>query len=1015
MSRLAGLRHFGASLFGVALLVLAAAPPAATQTTTGTIRGYVRDSSGAPLAGAMVEAKNVATGGVRTATSNEDGSYVVAGLAPAVYDLTVRHIGSAPSTRRVVVQIGATTLADFTPTTQAVEVAGVNIQAAAPTFDLKTSEVATNISTQQMQQLPTQSRNFLDFAQLAPGVQVTEDIITVGNGVNTRTVSAGGGSPNQINVFIDGASMKNDLTGGGIAGQDASRGNPFPQNAIQEYRVISQNFKAEYQQAGTAIINATTKSGTNEWHGTAQFQYSDKGLFALDSFQIAQKLPKPDFSRALPSLSVGGPLMRDKLFMFASYEGNYQDRSNLINFSPISGFPALDSVNLKQYNGLFTSPFRETLLFGRLDYNAGEHSTVQASWSQRIEHDIRDFGTDNFGNGTAYDNAVNLKNTDGIGNLKYTYSTGPWLSETQGTYEDLERNPGPNFPGSIARQYFYFAAGTNNLLNNMIGSNLSIQDYTQKRFALRSDVTYTGFHGMGDHVFKAGVTLAHLKYDILKENNVTPQFLYTDSVQTNCWCRTRDTTSGFHAFDFSQPYQLSYGTGLAGLNTNNNQIGAYLQDDWSPTSRLTLNLGIRWDYESGMINTGYVTPQIVVDTLTRYNDSLPTPLDLNRYVANGHNRSAFKGAFQPRVGFSYAMDKDSKTTLFGGAGLYYDRSIFDFSIDEAQRLTHPVYTVRFAAPGQAPTAGQAAWSNSYLTTDTTVLNALVHSSGLPEPYLLDNNIKPPKYTQWSLGVRHMMGSWLGTLTYEGTRGVDLFTYNWANIGLNPNGSCCKSFNISAHGFNNFIYSTEDGKTWYDAVTLEFQRPYQRSASGLGWSAGIAFTYAKREVAGVDNLNDIGSSFPGGFPNALSIPKHPSDGGQDERQRLVGNWVVDLPYLSGFQFSGLVTLGSGPTTDAGCPPRFCGAATFLYGGFTPPPQNSIIPGSWAYQRVDVRLRKNFPEFSGMNLGVTLDVYNLFNTVNLGCWAVGYNPPNISSSAGCTASDPRRVQIGAQYDF
>jgi hypothetical protein len=261
----------------------------------------------------------------------------------------------------------------------------------------------------------------------------------------------------------------------------------------------------------------------------------------------------------------------------------------------------------------------------------------------------------------------------------------------------------------------------------------------------------------------------------------------------------------------------------------------------------------------------------------------------------------------------------------------------------------------------------------------------------------------------------MMGSWLGTLTYEGTRGVDLFTYNWANIGLNPNGSCCKSFNIAAHGFNNFIYSTEDGKTWYDAVTLEFQRPYQRSVSGLGWSAGVSFTYAKREVAGVDNLNDIGGAFPGGFPNALSIPKHPSDGGQDERQRLVGNWVIDLPYISGLQFSGLLTLGSGPTTDAGCPPRFCGAATFLYGGFTPPPQNSIIPGGWAYQRVDVRLRKNFPEFSGTNLGVTVDIYNLFNTVNLGCWAVGYNPPNVSSSAGCTASDPRRVQIGAQYDF
>ncbi|HEX4634266.1 MAG TPA: carboxypeptidase regulatory-like domain-containing protein, partial [Gemmatimonadales bacterium] len=322
MSRLTSLRHLGASLLAAALLVVAAAPPAAAQTTTGTIRGYVHDSSGAPFGGAMVEAKNVGTSALRTTTSNPDGSYVLAGLVPAVYDLTVRHIGSAPSTRRVVVQIGSTTLADVIPTAQAVEVAGVNVLAAAPTFDLKTSEVATNISTQQMQQLPTQSRNFLDFAQLAPGVQVTEDVITVGNRVTSRNVSAGGGSPNQTNVFIDGASLKNDLTGGGIAGQDASRGNPFPQNAIQEYRVITQNFKAEYQQAGTAIINATTKSGTNEWHGTAQFQYSDKGFFALDSFQIALKnqnpatFAKPDFSRSLPSVSIGGPLMRDKLFFF---------------------------------------------------------------------------------------------------------------------------------------------------------------------------------------------------------------------------------------------------------------------------------------------------------------------------------------------------------------------------------------------------------------------------------------------------------------------------------------------------------------------------------------------------------------------------------------------------------------------------------------------------------------------------------------------------------------------------
>src|SRR5437660_1783900 len=119
-------------------------------------------------------------------------------------------------------------------------------------------------------------------APVAPGVTVSEDRI---NAIGFRTFSAGGASPNQSNVFVDGSSLKNDLTGGGVAGQDASRGNPFPRNAIQEYRVITQNFKAEYQKASSAIITATTRSGGNTWSGNAFIGYQNKDLVALDTFQ----------------------------------------------------------------------------------------------------------------------------------------------------------------------------------------------------------------------------------------------------------------------------------------------------------------------------------------------------------------------------------------------------------------------------------------------------------------------------------------------------------------------------------------------------------------------------------------------------------------------------------------------------------------------------------------------------------------------------------------------------------
>src|SRR2546421_1040322 len=136
----------------------------------------------------------------------------------------------------------------------------------------------------------------------------------------------------------------------GVAGQDASRGNPFPRNAIQEYRVITQNFKAEYQNASSAIITATTKSGGSVWSGDAFFTYENKDLVSLDSITLARmakdtSVKKPDYTRYLLGGSVGGPVIRDKLFFFGSYEGNYQNRANIVNITPppTGTFDSLDA------------------------------------------------------------------------------------------------------------------------------------------------------------------------------------------------------------------------------------------------------------------------------------------------------------------------------------------------------------------------------------------------------------------------------------------------------------------------------------------------------------------------------------------------------------------------------------------------------------------------------------------------------------------------------------------------
>jgi outer membrane receptor for ferrienterochelin and colicin len=986
------LHRFIRGAAGLLALVFFASGNLLAQNTTGTIRGTVTGESGAPVASAQIIARDVNSGITRVAQSNDAGAYTLVGLVPGTYDVSVRRIGSAPQNRRVIVQIGATQSQDFSLATQAAQLE-TQVITAASGVETKTSEVATNVTQAQISKLPTPSRNFLDLAALAPGVTVTEDRVDG----NSRTVSAGGQAPANVNLFIDGTSFKNELTQGGISGQDASRGNPFPRSAVQEYRVISQNFKAEYQNASSAVITATTKSGGNVWSGNALFAFQNKSMVQLDSFQRANKTPKPDYKRTLSAFSFGGPIVKDKIHFFGSYEGNYQNRASAVNIATIpAGFPALDTVNLRQYNGSFTSPFKENLFFGKLSGEINDKSSAELSFSNRHETDVRDFG----GN-TSFAAATNNHNYNTVVQLKHNYFTGPWLNESKIDFSRFHRGFSPNSSGDARRLY------TVSNTDYVIGAGASIQEYIQKRTGFRDDLTFTGFQLAGEHVFKGGFSFNHDNYDIDKRNDEVPQFHYA---------QTADAGAGVQTYNFAVPYELRYGSGDPFFNSNNNQTGVYLQDDWAPVKRLLINAGVRWDYESNMLNTGYVSPNNgpihYVDTLRTYmsqpNANSPSgvnlyvPLDLTRYIATGNNRKPFKGAVQPRVGFSYGIDEASRTTVFGGWGLYYDRIPFDVAVDEKLKISNPTYTIHFAPQGVAPAPGQVAFQTSYLTANRATLDALTATSGLHELWLLDNNYKVPKTTQWSLGVRQLIGEFSAAVTYASQRAVDGFTWNVAAGGMNNDGkTCCNfPFNWGAHGIQSIIYSTNDVKTWYDAVSLQLDKAYSRpSLDAFGWGAGLTYTYAKRSLQGEDELGQTLA-----FPQATTIKRHASN---DEKHRIVANWITDVPYLFGIQWSGLVTLGGKQTIDVGCQ-RFC--TNFERGGFT-------VPGTFPYQDVDMRLRKDLPSFgrTATALGLTFDVFNTFNHANLGCYNTG-NPTDLNfGKAGCVVTDARRYQLGAELNF
>ena len=955
------------------------ATPAAAQTTTASVRGRVIDANG-PVAGATVTAVNTGTNRTSTATADANGNYSINGLTPSSYRFTATATGGRTTTTRADVSVGqaatldldlsapAAATADATTTGRDVVVTGTRL------IETKTSEVATNVSRKQIESLPQSDRNFLSFAALAPGVNYQDSSV---NNPTSRRITSGASTASQVNVFIDGVSQKNQTLDGGIAGQQDSRGNPFSQLAVQEFRVLTQNYKAEYEQAGAAIVTAVTKSGTNEFHGEIFGQYTGKGLSEKDYFAKVRGFKEPEFTRKQYGASLGGPIIKDRLFFFGTFEGNDQKRANTVTLGNRS---AANLAQFGQYEGQFVSPFRERLYFGKLTFTPDDHQRFDLSYSRREESDIRAFGGQ-----TAYTQAENGKNKTETYEFKWTYTGGDIVNEFLGSRFSYIYNPtslSPSTPSYVYRGVISFG-----------GKNGS-QKVDQTNWTLRDDLTYSGFD---HHVIKGGARVNVVDYTFNKLFYVAPEYTYILDATRNQ--------------DYTTPSEVRLGLGNPRLGSSDTQVGAYIQDDWDVTDRLQLNLGLRWDYETNMYNNDFVTPLAARAVLTQ----LPQTSYFHAadYISDG-NRKPYWKMFQPRVGFSYDFSGDRRTVLFGGYGRYYDRNVFNNTLDELYRTQYQVGTFFFSKDGK-PRDGNPTlvWDPSYASAAALLALRASAVTGQPELFAVPGNAEPPRTDQFSLGLRQKVGIFQVSATGSYIIGRNGYTTLFAT--RTAAGQCCDTTIPRQYGYSNALIGYPGLDTRYKGLFITVDKPYTDAS---GWGLNIAYTLSKAEQDG----NDL---FSLDAPTPRDYGYRPTPG--DQRHKLVISGIAALPY--GFQFSALTTLGSGQAfavTDASR-----GSSS----NFTTPtsryPTKNCIKGVFAYCEVNTTLEKDFRLFNTHTLGLAVDLLNVFNNKNfsgyggyIGVGQTGVLDNTLQQVSSTTTTYiqptdlltlPRRIQFRAFYRF
>jgi Carboxypeptidase regulatory-like domain/TonB dependent receptor len=893
----------------VAFLLVVSAVPMYAQNIGATLQGLITDEQRAVLPGVTVTITNVDTGVARVVVTDPTGWYRAQALQPGNYELRAELTGFVNYTRSgLALTIGQEPRIDVTMKLASVA-ENVTVTGETPLVDVTSNTIGTTVTRKDLDSLPLVDRNFISLANLTPGV----------TGVGGGNVNTAGQTSRNNSYLIDGVSNDDTLISGTRGG--------FSLEAVREYVVLANQFSAEYGIASGAIVSVVTRSGTNKTEGRAFILDRNEKLDAQDPFAHAQGSGKSPFSQQRFGGFLGGPVVKDRLFYFGSYEGIRIQQTSVVT-SPLVPVDQREVAN----------PSNEHQGFAKIDKQITDKHAITARY--RVD-DTRSQG-DGIGALNTRDRGQDNRRNHQDGVFTETaILTSRALNEFRfqvgrsNRYTDTE-NYSPVGTPQIARPSGNFGKASN-----------QPQGATEKRYQFVDNYSYT----VGRHDLKSGTDISIIRGLSFFPRNRDGSFTFA-------------TDKPFDANDLSTyPTQYTHEDFTPYVDLPNELFGFFAQDTWRARSNFTLNLGVRYDFE-----TAY---RHIVD------------------VSDDHNN------LQPRLGFVWTPFSDNRTAIRGGYGVYVDRSFTNVQLDVAA-VTHST-TIVIANPGYPDPFSRG-------TVTATPSNTVIQ----PDP-------QSPETRTASLGMQRELRPGLSAsadVVYS--RGYYQFNNRDVNYPLFPGGPRPNP------ALGRLIQFGMEGHSWSTALLTSLQyRPQHGPILGVAYTLSRAlrdvedFQYfaqdelnpdADKGPANNDRRHQIVGNFTWSLPAGFQLA-----GLASARSGLPWTVTTGIDNNLDTQINDrpdLAVPGGNPLDKA----TYFANFTRRVGNLG---RNTNVGAG--YFTIDARLSK-YLTMPRLRVELFAEAFNLANHTNFGVPVGNLRSATFGQSTGlATGAAPRRIELGARVNF